>query len=780
MLKQLGLGIPHPARECLFSCLAFFTGIQSASAGTPFPQSVESGGVARIPESDASKMPQQVRLLVLTPGSDEVFIGQYQALAVDEGLLDFDLVLVRLDTSVEQTRTAIGLKGHEALDPRWTLLGTDGAVLGQGRGVPEAATVVRALMGAGIHSPFPKLRAYVRAHGGNLSARLRLIQQLAHRSRRILKSEAAPKHPPQDAKLHGELARQVQDYMAQTGWPERAEGLAQTLAMLGADVPSPTLRSAFEACLPAIRVRCAQDPADFGAWSLLLRMAQASGQPARVPGLVQGGFTLPPGCAYLEIPPRLPSLLLEEARRTARWADAVPSLKAFWGDGGKRSIASYLGPKGISSRETMVMRAGPAWKAFALPCLEAMLRAGQEGEALALLEELNEGWSTMDPFGASAKLAREAGRPGFAKVLEQMRGPLVRPVAPGILSAQATLFVEEADRGKGWALADQLEILGIEARVQLVDAAWKPFLSWDLPKKTWALVEQKGRILDSGLEWEAPEEAARRWVGKGLESDGERARRILRDRPEDPEALALLAASLVREANALHRTSRRGTAGQGKERYQACLGEYIETADRLFSGDRLPRSLSWVLSRPDGSAGTFDEPFEALWRKIAKVLEARLSQVPEDRLYWENWCRIKGLQGLPCRPAFHPDEDLRELGLGPFPPEEVWPRLFETSSQAKSWGDVAEWLLPILEADLEAHEGPNQRISPTSAPWNRIAKGLPMLVTHMLEGGESERLEAFLARCASGGIRGLPLGRVSSALQEKHKERFVSLLQALE
>jgi hypothetical protein len=383
-------------------------------------------------------------VVVVEPASGGVRAA-FLKLVEEDALVDLDLSLLEsgwFQGSPENRAWIGGLLGTGG----WAVLDAAGRVVDQGVQAPAAAALAARLDKAGVQGPVRALTLFLKGHPEHQEARAELIPHLrsiaARRTGRVL-ALAGPKTPDpapgitfspwtgaglepvdragqlppeQDILLWGTAAQEVERLFQDPAWslaPVEFKGLAEA--------HSPTMQAVLRRHISQVQALLASRPGNHKAWMLWVWMHQVVGLRPDL-GFLKGLHPLPeelqthrnPGWP----PPQVVSALVGDARSRGDWALARDVLLAqFEVEQPPREDRPAAPVPKPSLQVEKVLREDQeeTWKGLYEPLLEALVRTGEEAQAMGIARRLaGEPWLS-DLRGKLKVLAARLGRKDLAQ-----------------------------------------------------------------------------------------------------------------------------------------------------------------------------------------------------------------------------------------------------------------------------------------------------------------------------------------------------------------------------
>lgn len=659
--------------------------------------------------------------------------GAWRALLAADPLLDLGVQARTIPADSPDGR-ALGARLRRSwnLGPSpavWGLLDGQGEPLAAGGALPEAEALAQVLEAAGLRSPVRLLQTFLRARPDHAEARLDLVRALGPRIRaRLTELEPGELAPDLDDRIWGPLAQELDLLFRTADWSSLNLNLDRELLLQ--DRPerfSPRMRALYRRHLPQLRadlLRCPQNP---HVWSSLLRMEQVLGEHTLLATLAAVPWfqVRPAEAAALPYGPMAQSVH-REATRTGAWRQAMTVELALWRQLVRPKLcffgsASQLPPgAGAEARQPwLTTERETIWTHLLAPLIEAMVRAGAEGEVPALLGELDASWSGLAWPNRFQRLARTLARPDLPRVwLAAVQQGATGAVLERLPAWDRVLLVQgqtQAPREPGEApltraaFARPFRRLGMTFGLQPAPPAWRQLLGWTGAQPRWALVDAQGQVLLQGDRLPAAERFMADYLAQGLPVDLDR---VLAFRQDHPEHLGALAAEVrIRGTIAwAHQAERRASSTPGRldgaetEAWRA----YVRTVESLLQEPMgttpgLLRTAQVQVPGPeDWGAEAGAQGLDALAVRLLPRLEADLARRPSDQDLWWLWLAFAPYQGRSMAAL------LQDLAPSPMTPSGAWPAhgvlVAGASSlrEAERWQEVVDLLLPRWQAGAAA------------------------------------------------------------------------------
>ena len=612
----------------------------------------------------------------------------------------------------------------------WVLLGRDGRALASGVTLPTPGDLVQALEGAGERNPVTRLQAFLKERPGHAEARMDLIQALQPRLQaRLQEHPAAPGQdlpPEEDARVWGLVAQELDLLFQDEDW--LGLNLKPDRGLLPAGVPeqaSPLMKAMYRRHHPRLLAALQRFPENPAAWFNLLRMDQALGEQELVRALegIAWFRVRPVEAAMLPYGP-LALRLHQEAKKTGQWRRAMVAERSLWQQLAQPKLAFFdkasLLSTGASAEDREKWRYAErdtVWTHLLAPLIEAMVRAGSEGEVVPLLGELDETWAGIGLNSRLMSLARTAGRPDLARSwAAAVQAPPAQFLREGLLGYDRLVFhqgqqpIEEQTQEYDQPFRKQ----GMEAGLQPAPASWAKRLGWPQGSPRWAMVDARGHVLLQGERLPSGADLLAAYRAQGLPMDLERVAAFRQEHPEHLGALAIevrLRGTIAwahhseRCADQAPDQSMGGPERDAWSRYFAVLERLLD--DPLGSCPGLMRTAQVHFpTREELGKEVGDLGVESLSRRLLPRLESRLAKRPSDTDTWWLWLMFSSQVDRPLAPLL---DSLAPSPLAPplaWPPQEILTPAAEGLRRQERWQDLADllqprWLRPELELGID-------------------------------------------------------------------------------
>jgi hypothetical protein len=762
-----------------------FTALASCVARVAFVSLTACAAWAQEPGAPPSRPPTLVALGTRSGLAAQA--GPWRALLAADPLLDLGVQGRTLPADSPDGR-ALGARLRQSwgLGPgpaAWVLLDGQGELLAADGSLPEAEALAQILEAAGLRSPVRVLQAFLGAHPDHAEARLDLVRALRPRLRaRLAELEPGELAPDTDARIWGPMAQELDLLFRTADWSSLGLNLDRDLQLK--DRPerfSPAMRALYRRHLPQLQadlLRCPQNPP---VWFNLLRMDQVLGEQTLLATLAAVPWfqVRPTEAAQLPYGP-MAQALHREAVRTGAWRQAMTVELALWRQLVRPKLCFFgkagllppgAGPEArqpwlLAERETI-------WSQLLAPLIEAMVRAGAEGEVPGLLGELDASWGGIAWPNRFQRLARTLGRPDLARVwLAAVRQSAPEGVLERLPGWDRVLLVQgqpQAPKEPGAAppptraaYARPFRRLGMTLGLQLAPPAWRRLLGWNGTQPRWALVDGQGQILLQGEQLPAPEPLMADYRARGLPVDLDQ---VLTFRQDHPEHLGALAAEVrIRGVIAsAHRAERWASAtserlgGAETEAWQA----YVRAMESLLQDPMgtcpgLLRTAQVQVPGPDAwEAEAGSQGLDALAARLLPRLEADLARRPSGQELWWLWLAFAPYQGRSMAAL------LEAMAPSPVTPSGAWPSHGILAAGAASlrnaerWQEVVDLLQPRWRERAAAFQQQQARPGARygfSLDWSwELTRPLLEALLHL---GQTQDADAILeALDAAGGRR---------------------------
>jgi hypothetical protein len=314
--------------------------------------------------------------------------------------------------------TAISKREGWTPGPGWAVLDRQGKVVAHGTRPPTMEELRDALAATGSPSPDEVVLAFLREHPDREDAWQCLFDQ-TYRAGVLgmtpLLDGVDPYHPTlkreldfdTDQRLWSQCAKALGHVAAAGGWRAYSMEPMGEFLMAGRYWScSPLMREEARRCLPGLASFLEGHPESMDAWCFWLTFAEAVPE-ASLPGLLDT-LAPRPGCPQWPLD-QLESHILRAQARGEAW-NSLPRLRKR----SEEALAEAVDSWGAIQEPK---RRGTVWEGAVLPCLEELLKAGQDEEADALLSRALR-WSKGEsgPYlDRALDLARANGRTYIAE-----------------------------------------------------------------------------------------------------------------------------------------------------------------------------------------------------------------------------------------------------------------------------------------------------------------------------------------------------------------------------